>query len=521
MDEKSSGLVSRKIKTKQELAEIIGARPRSKKVIICHGTFDVVHPGHVRHLLYAKSKADILVASLTCDQHVTKADMRPYVPEDLRAINLAAFEMVDYVIIDENSTPVESIKQLEPDFFAKGYEYVAGSIPPKTQEEMKALEGYGGEMIFTPGDVVYSSSRFIETSPPNISIEKLMVLMQAEGFSFDSLRKILSDFKGKKVHIVGDTIVDSFTHCSMIGGMTKTPTMSVRYEGKDDYVGGAGIVAKHLCAAGAEVTFSTVLGQDDLAQFVLDDLEKSGVTCHPIIDPTRPTTNKNAFVANGYRLLKLDTLDNRSISTKIVDQLKEKISEVPADIVVFSDFRHGIFNKYTIDDLVTSIPENAYKVADSQVASRWGNITEFKGFDLITPNEREARFALGDQDSVVRPLATELFRSAECKTLILKLGERGVLTYRTRPEGDPRTIISIDSFAQHVVDAVGAGDALLAYSSLAMSVSNNEAVSSVLGCIAAGLECEYDGNKVVEPKAILDRLALLEHQSNYTNSPSI
>lgn len=518
MDEQSSGLVSPKIKTKQELADIIGARPRSEKVIICHGTFDVVHPGHVRHLLYAKSKADILVASLTCDQHVTKADMRPYVPERLRAINLAAFEMVDYVIIDENPTPIETIKLLEPDFFAKGYEYVAGSIPPKTQEEMDALDTFGGEIIFTPGDIVYSSSRFIETSPPNISIEKLMVLMQAEGVSFDDLAQVLSKFEGKKVHIVGDTIVDSFTRCSMIGGMTKTPTMSVLFEGKDDYVGGAGVVAKHLCAAGAEVTFSTVLGDDELSQFVLDDLKQAGVNCQPIIDATRPTTNKNAFVASGYRLLKLDTLDNRSISPKIVAQLKERIEAESADIVVFSDFRHGIFNKHTIEDLVSSIPLDAYKVADSQVASRWGNITEFKGFDLITPNEREARFALGDQDSAVRPLATDLFKSAECKTLILKLGEKGILTYRKRPEGDPRTIISVDSFAQNVVDAVGAGDALLAYSSLSMSVNNNEAIASILGCIAAGLECEYDGNKVVKLKAILERLTHIERQSNYTQS---
>lgn len=517
MDDGSRGLVSQKIVTKEQLAAIVGQRPRDKKVIICHGTFDVVHPGHVRHLLYAKSKADILVASLTCDQHVTKADMRPYVPEDLRAINLAAFEVVDYVIIDENPTPIETIKFLEPDFFAKGYEYVAGNIPPKTQEEMDALDSFGGEMIFTPGDVVYSSSKFIESAPPNISTEKLMVLMEAEGFDFDDMRSALKGFEGRKVHILGDTIVDSFTRCSMIGGMTKTPTMSVRYEDKVDYVGGAGIVAKHLCAAGADVTFSTVLGDDELAKFVLDDLETAGVKCVPIIDPTRPTTNKNAFVANDYRLLKLDTLDNRSISGKIIKQLQRQLEDVATEIVVFSDFRHGIFNKHTIGDLVDAIPDGTFRVADSQVASRWGNITEFKGFDLITPNEREARFALGDQDSVVRPLATELFKKAECKTLILKLGERGILTYRTAPEGDPRTIISVDSFADNVADAVGAGDALLAYAALAMvATGGNEALASVLGNIAAGLECEYDGNETVKPQAILDRLARIENEMHYS-----
>ena len=74
--------------------------------------------------------------------------------------------------------------------------------------------------------------------------------------------------------------------------------------------------------------------------------------------------------------------------------------------MVFTDFRHGIFNRRTIPALIEAIPDGIYRVADSQVASRWGNITEFKGFDLITPNEREARFALADQDSGIRPLAS-------------------------------------------------------------------------------------------------------------------
>ena len=516
MDEQSQKRFGRKIKTAEELVEIIGAHPRDEKVIMCHGTFDVVHPGHIRHLLYAKSKADILIASITCDSFVFKANLRPYVPEDLRAINLAAFEMVDYVFIDHNPTPINALKKIQPDFFAKGYEYVAGNIPPKTQEEIDTLMEFGGEMIFSPGDVVYSSSQFIEMSPPNIGVEKLMLLMQAEGFSFDDLRETLDKMTGLKVHVVGDTIVDSYTRCSMIGGMTKTPTMSVRYEEKEDFVGGAGIVAKHIASAGADVTYSTVLGDDQYKSFVLDDLESANIKCLPIIDPTRPTTNKNAIVAKDYRLLKIDTLDNRSISKSIVESLMAQISDVEADIVVFSDFRHGIFNRDTTSMLISVLPDQSFRVADSQVASRWGNITEFQEFDLITPNEHEARHALGDQDSVIRPLATELFSRTKCKTLILKLGSRGIITYCTRPEGDPRTIISIDSFAEFVKDAVGAGDALLSYASLAMVAGGgNEAMSSVLGNIAAGLECEYDGNVPVTPDAVRKRIDAVESQTLY------
>src|SRR5437762_12952337 len=178
----------RKIKTREQLREAIGPHPRVKTVIMCHGTFDLVHPGHIRHLMYAKDHADVLVASLTSDSHINKANFRPFVPQDLRAMNLAALECVDYVIIDDNETPIENLKFIQPDFFAKGYEYSAEGIHPKTQEEIAVLESYGGQILFTPGDLVLSSSAIIETTPPNLAMEKLLALLQSEGLSFDDLR---------------------------------------------------------------------------------------------------------------------------------------------------------------------------------------------------------------------------------------------------------------------------------------------------------------------------------------------
>ncbi|HZQ74373.1 MAG TPA: PfkB family carbohydrate kinase [Burkholderiales bacterium] len=515
MDPASRHLLSHKIKTPEQVKQAIGDRPRAKRVIMCHGTFDVVHPGHVRHLLYAKTKADILIASLTADVHIMKGNLRPYVPEELRAINLAALEMVDYVIIDREATPLKNLALIQPDYFAKGYEYTAGQVHPKTQEEIKVLESYGGEIIFTPGDIVYSSSALLELAPPNIAVEKLMLLMHGEGVTFQNLRDAVRALKGITTHVVGDTIVDSYTYTSMIGGMTKTPTISVRFEKQTDYVGGAGVVAKHLRAAGAEVTFSTVLGNDHYKDFVIEDLAKAGVRCLPIIDDTRPTTNKNAIVAEGYRLLKVDTLDNRSISDKIVEQLKRQLGQKRAQTVVFSDFRHGIFNRVTIPALIAAIPAGSYRVADSQVASRWGNILEFEGFDLITPNEREARFALGDQDSVVRPLALELHRRSRCKTVILKCGDRGIITYRSDSPTDFRAFFTIESFADRVVDAVGAGDALLAYATLAMVATKNDVIASILGNMAAGIECEHDGNVPVTPDQVLKKIDAVEKHAQF------
>jgi rfaE bifunctional protein kinase chain/domain len=504
-----------KIKTAAEIAQLIGEPPRKRKVIMCHGVFDVVHPGHLRHLLYAKSKADILVASLTADHHITKGRYRPHVPQDLRAINLAAFEIVDYVIIDPEPTPLKNLSLIKPDIFAKGYEYQASGLPLKTQEELEVIRGYGGEIIFTPGDYVFSSSQMIEAAPPSLRIEKLMTLMEGAGLTFDKLRRTLDTLGGRRVHVVGDTIVDSFTYTSMIGGQTKTPTISVLFDKRTDYIGGAGVVAEHLRAAGADVAFSTVLGEDSFKDFVLEGLSRTGVECRPIIDKTRPTTNKNAIISGGYRLLKVDTLDNRSISDEIVLSLAKAVATEKAEALVFSDFRHGMFNRRTIPTLTDAIPAGMYKVADSQVASRWGNITEFRGFDLITPNEREARFALGDQDSGIRPLAASLFDAAQCKTLILKLGDKGVLTCR---HGDHQALDSffvIDSFVDHLVDGVGAGDALLAYSTLSMLASKCEFTATIIGTLAAACECERDGNIPINIEDVHRKLDAVEREVKF------
>lgn len=515
MDLESKKIFSHKIKSSKELVEIIGGPPRQKKVIMCHGTFDVVHPGHIRHLLYAKTKADVLVASITADEHIKKGNLRPYVPQDLRAINVAALEMVDYVIIDKDPTPLKNLSLLRPDFFAKGYEYTSGAVNPKTQEEMDIVNSYGGEFIFTPGDIVYSSSNLLNLERPNIAIEKLITLMSAENITFDDLRNALKKFEGVKITIVGDTIVDSYTYCSMIGGMTKTPTMSVRYENKVDFVGGAAVVAKHMRSAGAEVNFITVLGKDPHQEFVLSDLAAHGVACIPFIDSTRPTTNKNAIVAEGYRLLKIDTLDNRSISEKILHGICEKVSTIKSEAVVFSDFRHGIFNKHTIDYLCKAIPPQVMKVADSQVASRWGNILDFNGFDLITPNEKEARFALGDQDSVIRPLATELLNRSGAKVVVLKCGARGIVVCRAKDPIDYGYFFVIESFADRIVDAVGAGDALLAYLTIARLVTGNDVIAAILGNMAAGIECEYDGNQPITPALMLKKIEHVESLAKF------
>jgi rfaE bifunctional protein kinase chain/domain len=503
-----------KIKTLEELRLAIGPRPRQQTVIMCHGAFDIVHPGHLRHLMYAKEKADILVASITADEHIIKANHRPYVPQELRAANLAALEIVDYVIVDPNPTPIQNMTFLQPDYYAKGYEYFANGIPPRTREEMDSLSAYGGEMVFTPGDVVYSSSALIESSPPRIGLEKLLALMDSEHIDFDDLRASMANLVGMRVHVIGDTIVDSYSYCSLLGAAAKSPTFSVKHDVSEQYSGGAAVVAKHVRSAGVDVTFSTVLGDDHLKDFVERDLADVGVDCRAYIDHTRPTTHKERFISDGYKLLQVDRVDNGPISDRAVEMLTNTLRSVPADLVVFSDFRHGIFNRQTISRLKDAVPTGALKTADSQVSSRWGNILDFTDFDLITPNEREARFAMGDQDSMVRPLALDLFRRARCRYLILKLGERGLLAYRS-PGHEAREFFPVDSFVDHLVDPIGAGDALLSYASLALVATGDLVTAAILGSLGAAVACERQGNATVTQQELRDKIDAVQKLARY------
>jgi rfaE bifunctional protein kinase chain/domain/rfaE bifunctional protein nucleotidyltransferase chain/domain len=498
-----------KIKSPQELAELIGRRPRRRAVIMCHGAFDIVHPGHLRHLMYAKEKADVLIASVTADEHISKGEYRPYVPQELRAANLAALEFVDYVVIDSNATPIENIGIIQPDYFAKGFEYQTAPLPPKTADEVRALEAYGGEMVFTPGDVVYSSSAIIAQHGPKLSVDKLLSLLQSEGVSFADLRRTLGQLGRVRVHVVGDTIVDRYAYCSLLGQSAKAPSFSVRLEHTDTFVGGAAIVAKHVKSFGADVTLTTVLGDDEPAALVRRDLEDAKVRVRLLTDGARPTTVKERFIADGHRMLQVDRVDNRIVSDRLRREIVDAIRSDDADVVIFSDFRHGIFHHATIEEYVGAVRPGVLKAGDSQVSNRWGNILDFKGFDLVTPNEREARFALADQDSGIRPLAQRLFREARCRYLVLKLGERGTLTYRS-PGPLPREFFILDSFVDALVDPIGAGDALLALATLALAASGDVVRASVLGNLAAAVACERAGNVPVVADEVLAKLDALE-----------
>lgn len=500
-----------KIKTVDEILRIIKKRPRKRKVVMCHGSFDGAHVGHLRQLSFAKKLAPILIVNLISDKYLTKGELRPWYPEQLRAYQLSSIEYVDFVVIDNNLTPVENILKLQPDFFIKGFEYQKGGISRKTQEETEALKTYGGKLVFSPGDFTDSSTQILSVKRPSIPMERLATLMKEENITFRDLVSTINNFDKVKVLVVGDLIVDRYVFTQQqVGQSSDEDVPSVLFTRAEKSVGGAGVVAKHLKELGADVSLITVLGKDENADLALKDLKKSGIKVKAFIDETRPTTIKTRYIGKyGRPIFKINTQDTRTISDEILTGICREIKESEVDAVICSDTRHGIFNKRTIPDIVASIPFGTIRVADSQVRTRWGNILQFKDFDLITPSEKEARWALANDDTPLRPMAQELYNAVRCKFLILTLGENGILTYRS-PGPEYRELFYLESFARSVSNDIGAGDALLASATASLVSSKNIVQAAIIGSVCAGLECAKTGNTPVSSKELIDELSNLE-----------
>ncbi|MBL8760740.1 MAG: adenylyltransferase/cytidyltransferase family protein, partial [Phycisphaerae bacterium] len=125
-----SGESASKILTREELLDRRQlAKAAGRRVVHCHGCFDIVHPGHIRHLRYAKSLGDVLLVSITGDARVGKGTGRPLIPEELRAENLSALDFVDWVYIEPRPTAAELLEDVRPDVYIKGREYENNSDP--------------------------------------------------------------------------------------------------------------------------------------------------------------------------------------------------------------------------------------------------------------------------------------------------------------------------------------------------------------------------------------------------------
>lgn len=139
-----------KLKSLDDLqSELERLRGEGKRIVWTNGCFDILHVGHISYLQRAAALGDLLVVGLNSDASVRKlkGPDRPIIDEMERAFVLSALECIGLVTIFDDESPLEVIKQLKPDIYAKGGDYTIDTI---VQPERKAVESYGGKIAILP-----------------------------------------------------------------------------------------------------------------------------------------------------------------------------------------------------------------------------------------------------------------------------------------------------------------------------------------------------------------------------------
>lgn len=160
---------------------IARAKKQGKRVGLCHGGFDLLHPGQVKHFESAKAACDILFVSVTSDRYVEsrKGAGRPVFPDKLRAYMIASLRTVDYVVITDFKLGVDVINALKPSYYIKGPDFIGKQTPGITAER-EAIAAIGGKMVYT-NDPKLSTTKIIEYIQQNILSIRILVVIDRDG----------------------------------------------------------------------------------------------------------------------------------------------------------------------------------------------------------------------------------------------------------------------------------------------------------------------------------------------------
>ncbi|MFQ5461255.1 MAG: PfkB family carbohydrate kinase [Phycisphaerae bacterium] len=501
------------VNLEQLLRSLKQSRAAGKTIVQCHGCFDIVHPGHIRYLEFARQQGDILVVSITGDSDVGKGADRPYIPQELRAENLAALMFVDFVCVTAQPTAAEILQQVKPDVYVKGREY-ENSTDPAFLVEKRVVETHGGRMIFSSGETVFSSTKLIERMPQSEDFDahKLALFCQRREIANDSLEAMVQRFQDLRVLIVGDIVLDRYVTCDAYGVASEAPVLSLIERDQRRFVGGAAIVARHVRALGAQAfLLSSAAAPDDadtaMVQRILDD---EGVASH-LIESRPNLVEKTRFLADDTKVLKVDRahccpLD--SISERHAAQVLEQQSRL-ADAVIFCDFGYGTITGSLLARVLPTLRQNV-RTLTADVSSGCANPLHFHHADLLCPTEREVRAMLNDYESGLSAVAWQLLEQTSARHLFVTLEKRGMVVFE-RQSQDRRSIEwsgrlksdQLPSFADRIVDRLGCGDALLAAATLALASGATVHQTAYAGNAAAAVEIAAEGNLPVSSRQLL------------------
>lgn len=502
-----------KVVSVEQMARLVReCQAAGETVVMCHGCFDIVHPGHVRHLQQAAKLGDRLIVTITGDALVNKGTNRPLIPQELRAENLAALNCVDWVAINHHPTAAELLEIIRPDVYVKGREY-EHNRDPRFQLEREIVERHGGRVVFTSGDVVFSSTTLISALEESASPFQttLRQLIQQHNLTPEGIDQIIAAFQGKRVLVVGETIRDTYVMCERPAVAGESPIMTLRPVEYRSFDGGAAIIARHLAAMGARPTLLSGMPRSLEAESLRKRLNTEGIETR-WVNVDGQLVEKQRFLVGTSKVMKLDlggplTLDaarQRQFVTLAADAARSM------DAVIVADFGQGLFTPSMLTELCIQI-RSLVPLMTGDVSGRRSSLLAMRDMDLLCPSESEIRDALHDYDEGLSSVVWRVLDSTGSRAAIATLGDEGLIAFDRIPECNLNNVEDwqtrlraqhIPAMAPYAVDQLGCGDALLAAATLTLAAGSSSdgrslVLAAVLGSVAAAAEAQRLGNAVI------------------------
>ena len=474
-----------------------------KKVVLCHGVFDLLHYGHILHFEEAKLQGDILVVSITSSDNVNKGPGRPYFNDLTRLKVLESLSIIDYVIINNDITPIELIKKIKPDVYCKGPDYKNNSddLTKNIILEKKIIKSVQGKIYITTGKTL-SSSNLINShlEIKNKETQKVINYLK-KNVSFKDIQDQFEKFSKLKVLVVGETIIDQYNFCRAVGKSGKEPMMVFKNLEVKNYLGGSAYVARNLSSFCDKIDFLTLIGDDKkFDKFINFNLEKNIQTFF-IRRKNSPTILKKRYIddISNSKVMGIYSYSEESIKK---DEIKKTSSLIKSlkkhDLIILTDFGHGMLNQKIIDLLKK---KSKYVVANSQlnaVNKGYHDLKRFKEVDCMAINESELRYEMRDQNNKIEILMKNLKKDLKLKKLILTRGANGVISLNQQDK-----IFYCGAFSNRVIDKVGSGDCLMSIISLFSSIKSDEYLSLLTGSLAASEAVQNFGNGKIANKNLI------------------
>lgn len=498
---------SDKIRPLEELSSILAdLRGRDRRIVHCHGVFDLLHVGHLRYFQEARALGDVLVVTLTTDRFVNKGPHRPAFPEQLRAEMIAALECVDYVAVSTCPTAVEAIGLLRPHLYVKGPDYKDASrdVTGGIYEERRAVEAAGGRLVVTEG-IVFSSTNLINRHMSPLPEETQTYLAEfAARHPVEEVLGWLRKASDLKVLVVGEAIIDEYVYCTAIGKSSKEPTLVVRRNGSEQFAGGVLAAANHVAGFAGKVAVLTQLGTENSHEAFIDRKLRPNVERIFLRRPNSPTIVKRRMVEEYFftKLLEVYEINDAPLSPEEDDAVCEALlRHVPEyDLVLAIDFGHSL-----LGDRATQILREKSRFLAVNAQCNAGNmghhaISRYRGADFVTATEMEARIDAHDRTGDIRRIVGEIRRRLGCGRLVVTRGRNGCLC--CDEEGG---LIDVPAVAGKVVDRIGAGDAFLSVASLLAVQGAPLDVVGFVGNAAGALAVATVGNREPVDPVLLHR----------------